>query len=88
MERERDYYRHHRERCIKRKKKIIRDLNDYWHYTHEGVLSKGKIHCSCWMCRRKSYDEPKMQDVRNSMAMDYSEQEYKEELTDENTDCS
>ena len=25
---------------------------------------KGKIHCSCWMCRRKSYDDPKIRDKR------------------------
>ena len=28
---------------------------------------KGKIHCSCWMCRRKSYDDPQIRDKRAAM---------------------
>lgn len=28
------------------------------------MLSKGKIHCSCPMCRHKSYDEKSMSDKR------------------------
>jgi hypothetical protein len=33
--------------------------NEYvfaWSRGKYGRLSKGKIHCSCWMCRTKSYD--------------------------------
>ena len=52
--RERNYYRKQRIRHIKRKKRIIKELNNYWLYEHEGVLSKGKIHCSCKLCSAKS----------------------------------
>lgn len=65
MKRSRQYRRKQRQRVINRKKNIIRNQNNYWHYEHEGVLSKGKIHCSCWMCRNKSYDRTKMQDAKN-----------------------
>ena len=64
MNRSRDYYRKQRARVIRRKQKIIHGLNDYWHVEHAGMLSKGKIHCSCPMCRHKSYDEKSMSDKR------------------------
>ncbi|MBR1385091.1 MAG: hypothetical protein IJ555_14985 [Ruminococcus sp.] len=73
MSRSRAYTRHQRINHIGRKKRIIHNQNDYRYYKHEGMLSKGKIHCSCWMCRTKSYNYPKIQDVRRCMAMDYSE---------------
>ncbi|MBR1455230.1 MAG: hypothetical protein IJ593_11425 [Lachnospiraceae bacterium] len=66
--RTRDYYRKQRARHINRKKKIIKNQGNYWHFEHPGVLSKGKIHCSCWMCRHKSYDYTKMQDLRRNMS--------------------
>lgn len=50
----RGYYREQRNKHIRRKKRIIHMLNDYWNYEHEGVLSKGKIHCSCGMCMGKT----------------------------------
>jgi hypothetical protein len=39
---------------VKRKMKIVHDLNDYWFYPHEGQYRKGKIHCSCPMCAAKT----------------------------------
>jgi hypothetical protein len=39
---------------VERKKRIIHKLNDYWFYKHEGMLRKGKIHCSCPMCAAKT----------------------------------
>lgn len=67
MNRTRDYYRHQRKRVINRKRKIIHSQDDYWYVPHDGMLSKGKIHCSCPMCRRKSYDEAKMQDLHSTV---------------------
>lgn len=55
----RRYYRIQRQKHINRKKRIIKEQNDYWHYEHEGVLSKGKIHCSCGMCRSKTNNKGK-----------------------------
>ena len=68
MNRPREYMRHQRDTHIARKKKIIHEQNDYWHYRHEGELNKGKIHCSCWMCRRKSAVTAKISDVRQAIS--------------------
>ena len=68
----RDKTRYERFRHINRKKRIIKDQHNYWSYKHEGMLSKGKIHCSCWMCRSKSYDEPSMSDKRKMEKMNSS----------------
>lgn len=38
----------------KRKLRIVKELNDYWHYPHFGQYRKGKIHCSCPMCASKT----------------------------------
>lgn len=38
----------------KRKAKIVHDQNNYWYYPHFGQYVKGKINCSCPMCRRKT----------------------------------
>lgn len=68
MNRSKEYMRYQRRAHIERKKRIIKGQNDYWHYRHEGELDKGKIHCSCWLCRHKSYDEPKISDKRKLIA--------------------
>jgi len=52
--RNRGYYRQERRKHINRKKRIIHQLNDYWYYKYEGCLNKGKIHCSCPLCRCKT----------------------------------
>lgn len=53
--RNRDYYRHHRERVINRKVDIQLDVYGNVTFTkHLGQLSKGKIHCSCNMCAEKT----------------------------------
>lgn len=59
------YRRHKRYAAINRKKNIIRDAwRGEWHCKYDGSLSKGKIHCSCPMCRSKSYDQARMSDIR------------------------
>lgn len=42
------------EKKVRRKIRIIHELNDYWSYPAEGYLRKGKIHCSCPMCTAKT----------------------------------
>lgn len=49
-----------RAKHIKRKKKIAESCYGWgWYYSHDGMYSKGKVHCSCGMCsaktRNKSY---------------------------------
>ena len=73
MNRDRSYYRKQRKRAIHRRQKILRQLGGEenvraWARGATGRFSKGKIHCSCWMCRRKSYDEPRIRDKRAAIA--------------------
>ena len=61
MQRTRDYYRYQRNRIIRKKLGILRRKGgenevEAWTRGKSGKLSKRKIHCSCWMCRTKSYD--------------------------------
>lgn len=77
MNRDRNYYRKHRKRAIHHKEQILLQLGgeenvSAWARGAVGRFSKGKIHCSCWMCRRKSYDDPRIRDKR--AAMDAAEQ--------------
>lgn len=67
--RTRDIIRHNKYRVIARKKRIIKEQNGYWHYKYSNELSKGKIHCSCPLCRHKSYDYTKVQDIRSRMSL-------------------
>ena len=69
MNRNRSYYRRQRIRAIRRKESILRKIGgennlEAWTRGSVGRLSKGKIHCSCWMCRSKFYDEPSVRDKR------------------------
>lgn len=67
------YYRWQRYRTIEKKKNLLKCLggDEYlhaWIGGDYGRLAKGKIHCSCPMCRRKSYDEPSHRDKRQAEA--------------------
>lgn len=75
MNRTRDYYRKMRAKHIKRKKRIVshyatfRVLDGFEYYNHDGKYSKGKIHCSCPMCKEKAYygkHRPSIQERRHS----------------------
>ena len=81
MERDRAYYRYQRKQHIKRKMGILLRLGGEEHLTawtrdEYGRLAKGKIHCSCWMCRSKSYDEPTHSDARARETADQQVREY------------
>ena len=69
MKRTRAYYRRQRNRAIERKLGILRRLGgeEYvyaWTRGAYGHLAKGKIHCSCPMCRAKSRDEHSHRDKK------------------------
>ena len=53
MDRNRAYHRIMRAKHIKRKKKLCSDLGNLA-YEHDGMFSKGKVHCSCGMCMAKT----------------------------------
>ena len=70
MKRDRGYTRSQRKRTIQRKRNLLYGIggHDYWFAWTRGAngrLAKGKIHCSCPMCRRKSYDDPTVRDKRS-----------------------
>ena len=57
----RAYRRSQRNRIINRKACILRKMGGEkyvlaWSRGEAGRFAKGKIHCSCGMCRTKSYD--------------------------------
>ena len=77
MSRTRAYTRKMRAKAIKRKKRIT---SHYWsadtypYYPHDGMYSKGKIHCSCRMCRSKDYNGrhiATMQEKRHDIGLKY-----------------
>lgn len=81
------YYRHHRWRSIRRKYEIRKQLwgkeavDEYYSKDgHSGValgtLSKGKIHCSCPMCRSKSKDGWSHRDRKKIENMNQQIKEY------------
>ncbi len=53
MQRTRAYRRRQRSRVIARKKRFCRLYYGHDYYPFDGMYSKGKIHCSCPMCRGK-----------------------------------
>lgn len=75
MNRTRVWYRYQRRRAIHRKAGILRriwgaaEVNLWTKNGKTGKLSKGKIHCSCWMCRHKSRDEHSASDLRKESSL-------------------
>lgn len=72
MNRTRDYYRKMRAKHIKRKKRIIKNYSifsdEFPYYKFDGMYSKGKIHCSCSLCKAKAYygkHVPTIQELRH-----------------------
>ena len=78
MSRTRDYTRKMRAKAIKRKKSIVHNWK-WWgdnpsYYPHDGMYSKGKIHCSCRLCRGKDYNGRHirtLQELRNGIGTKY-----------------
>lgn len=78
------YYRYQRNRSIQRKLTIIKNVWGYDEHSDRehpymlkpGKLSKGKLNCSCKMCKyKKHYDIPKKQtkSTLDLMTMDVRE---------------
>jgi hypothetical protein len=73
MKKSRVYRRSQRERVINKKVHLLRQIGGErnvfaWSRGNVGRFAKGKIHCSCWMCRSKSYDTPSHADERKLLA--------------------
>ena len=74
MNRTRDWHRFQRVRAIARKVGILRrnwgaEEVFLWTGGKPGRLSKGKIHCCCQVCRRKSQDKRSTSDNRKQVSM-------------------
>ena len=80
MVRDRAYYRYQRNRHIRRKLRILKGYGEWitegWTRNQPGRLAKGKIHCSCPMCREKYYDYPRLSDKRHILAANQQANEY------------
>ena len=76
MIRSRGYYRKQRERAINRKFAIQevrmgkQEAHKFYRTFPKGALSKGKVHCSCPMCRTKSYDNLSHRDTKLKVMSD------------------
>ena len=72
MNRDRAYYRYQRKRHIRRKIRILKGYGEWciagWMRGQPGRLVKGKIHCSCPLCRTKSYDDRSRSDKRDILS--------------------
>jgi len=82
MKKTRTLRRAQRTRIIKRKEKMLKQFGgeEYvfaWTRGDAGRLAKSKIHCSCWMCRRKSYDAISRADKRRLIS---ARQQLKDEV--------
>ena len=71
MNRDRNYYRKQRKHAIHRKERILLKIGGEvflhgWAHGAVGRFAKGKIHCSCPMCRLKSYEYPQARDLRQA----------------------
>lgn len=72
MERTRAYRRDVRKRAIKRKKRICQKNYGWDWYKEDGKYSKGKIHCSCKMCKYgKHFGIPTVRDRREQEYVQY-----------------
>ena len=82
MKKTRTYRRAQRTRIIKKKVCMLRKYGgeEYvfaWTRGETGRLAKSKIHCSCWMCRKKSYDAISRADKRRLIS---AKQQLKDEV--------
>ena len=72
LNRDRAYYRYQRNKHIGRKIHILKGYGEWrmdgWMREQPGRLAKGKIHCSCPMCREKSYDDWSQSDKRSILS--------------------
>ena len=81
MKRDKAFFRYQKKKHIQRKVGILKRIGgeEYvrsWSRGQPGRLSKGKIHCSCWMCRTKSYDEPSHGDKKANEDMEQQLKEF------------
>jgi len=73
MSRNRAFYYLQRKRTIRKKIQLLKRIGGLesvraWTRGQPGRLVKGKIHCSCWMCRTKSSDQITHRDAKHNVS--------------------
>ena len=82
MKKTRVFRRSQRARIVNRKSRLLRKIGGEenlvaWSRGNTGRFAKNKIHCSCWMCRIKSYDTLSHADkVKAMSALQQLNEEY------------
>lgn len=77
MNRTRSYRREVRNKEIARKKRICLEIMGHDWYKHDGQYSKGKIHCSCKMCKySRHFGLPTIRDEREKSIEDEALKDY------------
>lgn len=72
MNRGKGYLRRERAKHIKRRKSLVEQLCYHWAPAFDGMLSKGKIHCSCPLCTTKSKNKGKRRYMKKNYAPNYN----------------
>lgn len=74
--RNRAWRRDVRNRQIIRKKRICHNYYDFDWYRTDGAYSKGKIHCSCFLCKpSKRWKMPTFHDAKKLYKMELDQRE-------------
>lgn len=87
MKKTRAYRRSQRMRVIKRKVRLLKKYGGEKYVSawsgggkKTGRFAKGKIHCSCRMCRNKSYDAPSHTDKKKLLSGEQQIEEYSKNI--------
>ena len=86
MSRSRSYTREMRNKHIARKKRIIEEVYAGNYYVpYDGMLSKGKVHCSCNLCAFAKYNkhEQTESDMRRIASCDEKLKEFYQSMEGE-----
>lgn len=76
--RDRAYRRDIRSQQIRRKKRICQQLYGQDWYSQDGRYNKGKIYCSCWICKPAKYIHkmPTFKDAIKRYVFELEKEEY------------
>ena len=84
MLRNRTFYYLQRRRTISKKIQLLKRIGGLenviaWTRGQPGRLFKGKIHCSCWMCRKKSSDQISHRDAKRNVSAAWQILDWKQQ---------
>ncbi len=91
MSRSRSYTREMRNKHIARKKRIIKKVYSGNYYVqYDGMLSKGKVHCSCNLCAFAKYNKHQRteSDMRRIASCDEKMKEFYQTQKEKKFDCN